>query len=176
MSDGFILLGRFGAPHGVRGEIRIKSFTADPMAIAAYGEVSDRVGAMRFRLTNARHLKDDMLVARVTGVATREAAQALTNVEIYIERAKLPAAAEDEFYLNDLIGLEARLANGERFGRVVNVANFGAGDIIEIDTGSAETKLIPFTREAVPVVDVNAGFLVVDPPAEIDAPPPVDES
>lgn len=166
--DTRIAVGRFGAAHGVRGEIRVKSYTADPLAIAAYGELQDRSGSRKFRITDARHVKDDMLVARVAGVADRAAVEALVNEELFIERAQLPEAAEDEFYLSDLIGLEARLRDGTRFGRVANVVNFGAGDILEIDTGAAETILLPFTKAVVPDVKVTDGYVIVEPPAEIE--------
>lgn len=171
MSEEFILVGRFGAPHGVRGEIRIKSFTEEPMALARYGALCDRSGARAFHLSQARHQKDDMLVARVEGVATRDAAAALTNTDIYVPRSQLPEAEEDEFYLSDLIGLEARLATGERYGRIVNVANFGAGDILEIDRGEGETVLLPFTKAAVPDVKLAQGHVIVDPPGEIEGEP-----
>ena len=166
--DGRILVGRFGAPHGVRGEVRIKSFTAEPLAISRYGELSNLAGSWHFQIRNARHIKDDMLVARISGVETRDAAEALTNQDIFIARDQLPPADDDEFYLADLIGLEARLQSGERFGRVLNVANFGAGDILEIDVGAAESKLLPFTKTAVPAVRVADGYVLVEPPAEID--------
>lgn len=169
--DGRIAVGRFGAPHGVRGEIRIKSYTADPLAIAGYRELQDRSGARKFRITNARHVKDDILVARVAGCADRTAVEALVNEELFIARAQLPAPEEDEFYLNDLIGLEARLRDGTRYGRIANVHNFGAGDILEIDTGAAETAMLPFTKVAVPEVYMEAGYIVVDPPAEIEGEP-----
>lgn len=167
-----IAVGRFGAPHGVRGEVRVKSYTADPLAIAGYGELQDRTGTRKFRLANARHVKDDMLVVRVAGVADRTAVEALVNEELFIDRAQLPPPEEDEFYLNDLIGLEARLRDGARYGRIKNVLNFGAGDILEIDTGAAETAMLAFTKSVVPEVHVTEGYVIVDPPEEIEGEPP----
>ena len=166
--DRLIAVGRFGAPHGVRGEIRVKSYTADPLAIAGYGELQDRTGLRRFRLTHARHVKDDMLVARIAGVADRTAVEALVNEELFIPRVQLPAPEGDEFYLSDLIGLEARLADGSRFGRIAYVHNFGAGDILEIDKGTPETVMVPFTKAAVPEVHIAQGHVVVEPPVEIE--------
>jgi 16S rRNA processing protein RimM len=168
---GRIAVGRFGAPHGVRGEIRVKSYTADPLAIAGYGELQDRTGTRKFRLANARHVKDDMLVVRVAGVTDRAAVEALVNEELFIERAQLPPPEEDEFYLNDLIGLEARLRDGTRYGHIKNVLNFGAGDILEIDTGAAETAMLAFTKPVVPEVHVTERYVIVDPPKEFEGEP-----
>lgn len=169
--SGRIAVGRFGAPHGVRGEIRVKSYTADPLAIASYGELQDRAGTRKFRLTSTRHVKDDMLVARIAGAADRTAVEALVNEELFIERAQLPAPAEDEFYLSDLIGLEARLRDGTRFGRVRNVLNFGAGDILEIDTGASDTAMLAFAKAIVPEVNIAERYIVVEPPEEIEGEP-----
>ena len=128
----FVLFGRFGAPHGVRGEIRLQSFTAEPQAIAAYGPLCDESGARRFVLASVRAQGKDMLVARVEGVDDRQAAEALTGVGLYVARALLPQPDEDEFYLADLEGLRAESAEGILLGRVVAVRNFGAGDILEV--------------------------------------------
>ena len=162
------LVGRFGAAHGVRGEIRIKSFTAEPLAIARYGELVNRDNSRQFRLSNVRHIKDDMLVARISGIDNRDSAETLVNQEIFVNRLQLPPPEEDEYYLTDLIGLEARLKSGERFGRVLNVVNFGAGDILEIDAGTAESRMVPFTKAAVPEVNIAGKYIIVEPPAEID--------
>lgn len=165
--DGHILIGRFGAVHGVRGEIRIKSFTADPMDLAGYGELRTRDGR-RLKIARSRHVKDDMLVAAIAGIADRTAAEALVNQEIFISRDQLPPPEDDEFYLADLIGLEARLENGARFGVIRNVVNFGAGDILEVQPDVGEIALLAFTKAVVPVVKVSDGYVVVAPPAEID--------
>ncbi len=163
-----ILVGRFGAPHGVRGEIRVKSFTADPLAIARYGDLCNRNNPRRFRFLNARYIKDDMLVARISGIDNRDSAETLVNKDIFVNRSQLPPPEQDEFYLTDLIGLEARLKNGEHFGRVLNVVNFGAGDILEIDVGAVESRMVPFSKAAVPEVEIAAKYIVVEPPVEID--------
>lgn len=164
-----VLMGRFGAPHGVRGEIRLQSFTADPRAIAGYGALTDRSGARRFALLSVRPQGKDMLVARVEGVSDRAGAEALTGVELYIAREKLPPPDEDEFYLADLVGLRAQTRAGAEIGRIVAVRNFGAGDILEVaPAGGGETAMFPFTRAVVPEVNVAEGRVVIEPPAETE--------
>ena len=166
-----ILVGRFGAPHGVRGELRLKSFTGDPVAIASYKSLVDETGLRVFRIEAARPVKDDMLVVRVAGVRDRDAAAALTNLDLYVDRAALPPADEDEFYHSDLIGLRAELADGALFGTILRVLNFGAGDILEIAPAAGETILLPFSKAAVPIVDIAGGRVIVSPPVEIETDP-----
>lgn len=165
-----VLLGRFGAPHGVRGEIRLQSFTDDPLAIADYGPLSDASGAKSVTLLSVRPQGKDMLVARVAGVGDRSAAEALTGVELYLPREKLPPPEdEDEFYLADLVGLRAETREGQELGAIVAVRNFGAGDILEVaPKGGGETLLFPFTKAVVPVVSVAEGRVVIEPPAEVE--------
>ncbi len=165
-----VLVGRFGAPQGVRGEVRVQSFTGDPKAIGGYAPLTDARGARAFAFERQRALKDDMLVVKVAGVDTREAAAALTGVELFARRDRLPPASPDEFYVDDLLGLEAVTKAGVSLGRVAAVPNFGAGDILEVaPEGGGETLLFPFTRAVVPDIDFEAGRLVVEPPAELDA-------
>ena len=165
---GGILVGTFGAPHGVRGEVRLKSYTGAPLDLARYRPLTDRAGRS-YELTAARLLKDDMLVARVAGVSTRAAAAALTNLDLFVARDHLPAPEADEFYHADLVGLEARRADGAVLGTVAALADYGAGAILEIAPATGgETVLLPFTRAVVPTVDVAGGFVTVVPPAEVD--------
>jgi len=165
-----VLVGGIGAAHGVNGEVRLTSFTEDPKAIGAYGPLTDARGARQFEIVALRPLRDNLFVARLKGVLTREAAEALNNTHLHVARDALPATGEDEFYHADLIGLAARNAAGERIGHVVNVLNFGGGDILEIAPArGGETLLLPFTRAAVPVVDLEAREVVVVPPTEIEA-------
>ena len=164
-----ILVGEIGRPHGVRGLVKLRSFTADPAAIASYGPLTDATGERRFALT----LLADGL-ARVEGVDDREAAARLTGAGLYVERASLPPPEEDEFYLADLVGLRAETAAGEALGRVRSVEEHGAGAFLVLD-GPPE-RLVPFTRACVPVVDIAAGRVVVEPPEETAAPPPPDEA
>jgi 16S rRNA processing protein RimM len=166
-----VLLGRFGAPHGVRGEIRLQSFTGDPLAIATYGPLTDRSGAKSFTLLSVRPQGKDMLVAKIAGVSDRTGAEALTGAELYISRDKLPAPEdEDEFYLADLVGLRAETRAGAELGRVIAVRNFGAGDILEVaPVAGGETLMYPFTRAVVPIISVTEGRVVIEPPEEIEA-------
>jgi 16S rRNA processing protein RimM len=160
-----VLLGRLGAAHGVRGEIRLQSFTADPAAISTYGPLFDASGQRRFVIASLRPLGKDMFVARLQGVTDRSAAEALRGVELYVPREALPAPDEDEFYLADLEGLRAETRAGETLGVVIAVRNFGAGDILEIaPPQGGETLLLPFTKAVVPVVDVAGGRVLVEPP------------
>ncbi len=165
-----ILVGEIGRPHGVRGLVKLRSFTADPAAIGSYGPFTDAAGQRRFALTV---LADG--VARVEGVEDREAAARLTGTGLYVERASLPPPEEDEFYLADLVGLRAETAAGEALGSVRSVEEHGAGAFLVLD-GPPE-RLVPFTRACVPVVDTAAGRVVVDLPEETAAtPPPSDEA
>jgi 16S rRNA processing protein RimM len=167
--DRLILIGVFGAPQGVQGAIRVKSLTGDPKAIGAYGPLTDAKRARLFAFDSLRPLKDDMLVARIKGVATREAAAALTGVEILARRDQLPPPDDDEFYCDDLIGLDAVNTAGAPLGRVAAVLNYGAGDILEIaPAGGGESLLLPFTRAVVPTIDFEAGRIVIEPPREVD--------
>ncbi len=163
--DDKILVGVFGAPHGVRGEIRLKSYMQDPSSISGYGPLADASGGV-YDIVAARLLKEDLLVVRVRGVADRDSAQRLTNLKLYLAREKLPAPAEDEFYCRDLIGLRAETAKGAVLGVIVAVPNFGAGDILEIAPPAGETMLFPFTREVVPEVDIRGGRVIVAPPVD----------
>lgn len=163
-----ILVGRFGAPHGVRGEVRLQSFTGEPRAVANYGPLQTADGR-RFTLAAVRPVKDNMLVARVAGVADRDAAAALTNLELFVERAALPPPDEDEFYVSDLVGMAAVDGEGRALGTVVDVPNYGGGDLVELrpPTGG-ETVLYPFTKEVVPTIDFAGRMLTVVPPAEVE--------
>jgi 16S rRNA processing protein RimM len=163
-----ILMGRIGAAHGIRGEVRIQSFTEDPLALAGYGELETNRPGLTVAIEAAR-TSTNVLIARLKGVADRNAAERLNGVELYVDRARLPAIEdEDDFYLADLVGLTARLADGTKLGQVLAVPNYGAGDILEIGGSGLETRLIPFTRAAVPEVHVAEGYVVVEPPAEVE--------
>ena len=163
-----ILVGVFGAPHGVRGEIRLKSYMQDPSSIAAYGPLADASGGVH-DIVLIRPLRNDLLVVRVKGVNDRDAAQRLTNQKLNLTRARLPAAEADEFYCSDLIGLRAETPQGVLLGVVVATPNYGAGDILEVAPDVGETLLFPFTRAVVPEVDVAGGRVVILPPADDEA-------
>jgi len=164
-----VALGVFGAPQGVRGEARVKSYTREPEAIAAYGPLTDARGARRFVLEAVRPLKDEMLVARVSGVTTREAAAALTGLELFARREQLPPPDADEFYYDDLVGLAAVTREGAPLGHVVALSNHGAGDILEImPENGGEALLLPFTKAVVPEIDFAGRRIVIEPPVEVD--------
>lgn len=156
-----ILVGVIGAAHGTRGELRLKSYTGEPGAVAGYGPLSTEDGSRRFTITGARPLKDDMLVVRLEGVDDRTAAESLTNTRLFVPRANLPPPEEDEFYHADLVGLRVETMAGVAVGHVVGLQDFGAGDLIEIAPPRGDTVLVPFTKAFVPVVDLAAGRIVV---------------
>ena len=162
-----ICVARIGAPHGVRGEVRLWTFTEDPLAVLHYGPLTTRDGSRAFEVTKARQAKDH-LVATIKGVADRTAAEKLNRLELYIARDQLPEPGDDEYYHADLIGLAAETAAGEPLGRVLAIHNFGAGDIIEIAPPSGSTLLLPFSNAVVPTVDMKAGRVVIELPAEIE--------
>ena len=167
-ASGLLLAGRFGGAQGVRGEIRIRSFTEDPMALARYKNVYDASGARSFKIKKARFLKEGLLAAQIDGIDDRTKAETLTNLEIYIRRENLPRPDDDEFYIADLIGLEVRLADGSKFGSLTRVDNFGAGDILDILNSDGTEIQILFNKANVPQIDVTAGYLVINLPAEIE--------
>ncbi len=162
-----ICVARIGAAHGVRGDVKLWTFTEDPFAVKAYGPLSTKDGARQFEVTSARKAKDH-LVATFRGVTTREEAERLNGVELYVAREKLPATEEDEYYHADLIGLAAETIAGVMLGRVVAIHNFGAGDIIEIAAPSGVTMLLPFSNAVVPTVDLAGGRVVIALPEEVD--------
>ncbi len=163
-------VGAIAGAHGVRGLVKIKSFTEEPLDLAAYGPLTDQSGRRRFQVAVTRRAKG-LVIARIEGVEDREAAQALRGARLYAARAALPEPAEEEYYHMDLIGLEAQDRGGAPLGRVVAVQNFGAGDILEIARPEGEPLLVPFTKAAVPIVDLAGGRVVLEPPEEIEARP-----
>ena len=165
---GPICVARIGAAHGVRGAVKLWTFTEDPFAVKEYGPLTTKDGARQFEVTHVREARDH-LVATLKGIATREDAERLNGIELYIARDKLPATEEDEYYHADLIGLAAVNTANEPLGRVTAIHNFGAGDIIEIaPTQGGPTMLLPFTNAVVPTVDLAGGRVVIELPQEID--------
>ncbi|WIY52814.1 ribosome maturation factor RimM [Devosia sp. YIM 151766] len=165
-----ILLGKIGAAHGIKGEVRIASHTQNPEAIAAYGPLeTDRPG-LTVTIENAR-LSKTVLIARIRDVRDRNAAEALNGVSLFIARDRLPETEdEDDFYHADLIGLDARLVDsGTSIGEVLALHNYGAGDLIEVrDPRSGDTFLYPFTRAVVPDIRIAEGYLTIAPPLDAD--------
>jgi len=162
-----ICVARIGAAHGVRGAVKLWTFTEDPMAVRRYGPLVSKDGKRQFEVAQAREAKDH-LVATFKGVTTRDEAERLNGIELYVAREKLPATDEGEYYHSDLIGLAAVTTAGEALGRVLAIHNFGAGDIIEIAPPNGATMLLPFTNAVVPEVDLNSGRVVVALPQEIE--------
>ena len=163
-----ICVARIGAAHGVRGAVKLWTFTEDPLAVTRYGQLMTKDGARQFEVTHVREAKGH-LVATLKGIATREEAERLNGVELYVAREKLPATSEDEYYHTDLIGLAAVNAAGEPLGRVIAIHNFGAGDIIEIAPPNGATMLLPFSNAVVPTVDLEGGRVVIELPDEIES-------
>ncbi len=163
-----VCLGRAIGARGLKGEVRIKTFTQDPLAIGAYGPLQDEARTRQFEISNVQTAKDGV-VARLKGISTREEADALKGVEFFVDHDRLPDVEDDStFYFEDLIGLVAINENGSALGQVVAVQNFGAGDLLEVRpaTGGA-TVLVPFTREIVPDIDKETGWLLMLPPEGI---------
>jgi 16S rRNA processing protein RimM len=164
---GQICIARIGAAHGVRGAVKLWTFTEDPLAVMQYGSLATKDGTRSFEVATAREAKGH-LVATLKGIATREDAERLNGIELYVAREKLPATDEGEYYHADLIGLAAVTAADEPLGRVIAIHNFGAGDIIEIAPPHGVTMLLPFTNAVVPTVDLKGGRVVIELPAEIE--------
>jgi 16S rRNA processing protein RimM len=169
-----ICVARIGAPHGVRGEVRLWTFTEDPLAVLDYGPLATKDGKRHFEVAQARETKTH-IVATLKGVTSREDAERLNGIELYIARDQLPETEDDEYYHADLIGLAAIDAAGTTIGRVVAIHNFGAGDIIEIAPPAGNTLLLPFTNAVVPTVNLKAGHVVIAMPAEIEGDSPDSE-
>ncbi|MCC6467958.1 MAG: ribosome maturation factor RimM [Alphaproteobacteria bacterium] len=160
-----VCVGVIVGAHGVRGAVRVKSFTADAMDIASYGPLSDEQGRRQFALSAIGQARGAVL-ARIEGVQDRDAAEALRGVRLYVDRARFPEPGEDEFYHADLIGLAVLTVDGARLGTVGAIVNHGAGDMMEIALEAGGSAMLPFTKAVVPAVDLAGGKLVVDPPAE----------
>jgi 16S rRNA processing protein RimM len=159
-----VCVAQAGAAHGVRGAFRLRCFTEAPENVAAYGPLCDADGNELFEIRIVGAARDGV-IAKVAGVDNRDAAEALRGKRLYVPRARLPEPGEDEFYHEDLVGLAAKDGTGRTVGRVLAVLNFGASDILEIETEDGRREMVPFTRDAVPAVDLAARTVeVVLPP------------
>lgn len=166
MADRLLQIGRVAGAFGVRGEVRITTFAEDPMALARYRDLLRKDGAPALTILNARPTKGG-IIARAKEVETKEQADALRGLELFISRDVLPPPDEDEFYFDDLIGLAVESPEGAAIGTVKAVQNFGAGDLLEIDPAEGgPTWWLPFTKEAVPEVKIAEGKLVAIRPEE----------
>ena len=160
-----VCLGEITGAHGVKGDVKIRTFTEVPADVSAYGTLQDEAGTRRFTILNVRANKGGV-VARLDGVGTREAAQALKGTGLWIDRSTLPEdPGDDSYYHADLIGLVAINADGAALGQVVAVQNFGAGDLLELRPATGgKTVLVPFTEEIVPELEIEAGWMIMLPP------------
>lgn len=164
MSDARICVGAIGGAYGVRGEVRIKSFCAVPEDIETYRPLTTEDGARSFSLALIRPIKNGF-VARIAEVTTKEKADALKGTQLFASRDQLPNLPDDEFYYADLVGLDVFDTGGNVLGRVKSVQNHGAADLLELHApGASNTVLLPFTKAAVPTVDLAAGRIIADPP------------
>jgi len=161
-----VCVGQILGAHGVRGLVKLASFTVEPQSMTAYGPLTDADGTRRFDLELLSAQKGHWL-ARLKGVEDRNAAQALSGLRLYVDRERLPAAEEDEFYHADLIGLTVEEPDGKVLGKVAAVHNFGAGDVLEVEAQTGERPLLPFTKSVVPVVDLPGRRIVVAIPGDM---------
>ncbi len=163
-----ICVAQIGAAHGIRGEVRLRSFTEVPAAVADYGPLESEDGQRRFEIETLRPARD-VFVARLKGIADRNTAETLTNIKLFVPRDRLPPVEdENTFYHVDLVGLPAETPAGDVLGTVRAIYNFGAGDVIEIARSGGEALLLPFTEATVPTVDLKAGRIVVVPPEIVE--------
>ncbi|HRK70093.1 MAG TPA: ribosome maturation factor RimM [Micropepsaceae bacterium] len=167
-----ILVGRITGPHGLGGEVKVQSFTQDPLSIGSYGPLAVRMkadGAVR-TLTIARIKRaKDHLIVRFAGISDRNGAEALKGAELFVARAQLPAAGEGEFYLADLEGLAVRDAQGREIGRIQTISDFGGGPILVIATPEGGEMMLPFADDFIAEINVAGGFICVHVPGEIEA-------
>ncbi|WFU33259.1 ribosome maturation factor RimM [Bradyrhizobium brasilense] len=166
-----VCVARIGAAHGVRGAVRLWTFTEDPLAVKDYGPLMTKDGTRQFEVTHVREAKDHLVVT-LKGVASRDDAERLNGIELYVPRDRLPDTDDGEYYHTDLIGLAAVTTTEQPLGKVIAIHNFGAGDIIEIAPPQGATMLLPFTNAVVPTVDLDGGRVVIDLPKEIDGDDP----
>lgn len=163
-----ICLGVIAGAHGLDGAVLIRSFTTDPASIGSYGKLQDEEGKRTFQV-KVRRVTPKGVIAKIAGIPDRTAAEGLKGVELYIERDALPEPDEDEVYVADMIGLRVETKDGSLLGTVARMDNYGASDVMEVTLATGGSLLLPFTKAAVPVVDIAGGRVVVDPPAVVEA-------
>lgn len=173
--DSFILVAAISGAFGVRGEVKLKCFTDAPKNAVSYGPLLSERGETLLTVTGSRTIKGGLAV-KAREVTTREQAERLKSTKLYIPRSALPKTSENEFYISDLINLSVRNMAGEDIGRIAAVHDFGGGDLIEIRPSKGKTYFVPFTRDEVPRVSVDEGFIVIDPMETIEAKAPQKEN
>ena len=161
MTKDKVCLGAIVGVHGIRGEVKVKSFSEDEKNLTRYGVLSNEQGDKTFSLKIVGHSKE-LLRVKIEGVNDRNTAETLIGTGLYVNRDKLPSLDEEEFYHADLIGLEARGKDGSIVGKVNALYNFGAGDLIELKTVDGVLEMLPFTREFVPVINIKEQFIIVE--------------
>jgi len=166
----FVLVGVITGARGLKGELRVKAFTADPDALFDYGPLTDEHGKVTYKGKVTGHGKGQLLV-RLDGVGDRTGADAVKGLKLFVARDALPQTEEDEFYYEELIGLRAELPDGEELGIIRWVLEVGAGASLEVETENGAV-MVPFTKAAVPLVDVEGGRVIIDPPDGLMDPPP----
>ncbi len=171
-----ILLADIVSAHGIRGEVVLRTYTADPEDIGAYGALADESGSRSFRIVRAK-AGTKGVIAQLAGISTRNQAEALRGTKLYVARAALPPPADGDYYHEDLIGLTVITPDGGTIGKVAAMQNFGAGDLLEIQlSGGKATEFVPFTDTYVPTVDIAAGTVVVIMPVMVGDPEPDSET
>ncbi len=178
-SQRLVLMGAILGAHGIKGEVKVKSFAAKPAAIAEYGPLTDpkRKRSFELSIAGSGDAAKGVVIARIAGVTDRNAAEALKGVELFVERERLPAPKDpEEYYLADLIGLGAFDAKGATLGEIVSVDNYGAGDLLLVVPENGEGFVVPFAKAFVPVVDVAGGRVVLELPADFFDVPENDEA
>jgi 16S rRNA processing protein RimM len=174
-SERRVLMGRVLGAHGIRGAVRVLSYAAAPEDIARYGPLEDESGGRKLSLTVVGKARGAVL-AEVEGIADRDAAEALKGTKLYVQRSALPAPEAGEFYWDDLVGLRAEMVGGRVLGEVVAVHDYGGGPSLEVKRQAGAPVMVPFTNRVVPVVDLVAGKLVIDPPAGLFETPPTESA
>ena len=161
MTEDKVCLGAIVGVHGIRGEVKVKSFSSDEKNLTRYGLLSNDKGDKRFELKIVGHSKE-LLRCKIKGVDDRTTAETLIGTGLYIDRALLPELKDEEFYHSDLIGLEVKNSSSEVLGQVNALYNFGAGDILEIKMNNGSLEMVPFTKSFVPVINIKDGYIIVE--------------
>ena len=167
MSNHLVPLAIISGAHGIRGQVKLHALTADPLDIVSYGILQDKSGKeYDLKIVSCNN---DIVIAEIKGITTRNESEALRNVKLFVPRSALPEPEDDEYYLEDLIGCNVITENGDNFGLVSNITNFGAGDIVEIKlANTGEKELFPFTKATFPKIDTKNQRITINPPENVE--------